>query len=104
MLSALTAVSELWLAVSFHLGIDDHCLRQRRHELGRRPRGLAGRRRRAHAPTSAGDTSDARLPNEFRTYDAIAAIHSSVFCPIAIMTSGYVVAVERTGETVQQQP
>jgi hypothetical protein len=37
--------------------------------------------------TSAVATSAARLPNELRTYDAIAAIQSSGLCPIGTITS-----------------
>src|SRR5689334_6658871 len=84
--SACDAIAGLWLAVSFHPSAST--------SFGKDPSSsvvvhgflrvfVAART----LVTSAGDTIEARLPNEFRTYEAIAAIQSSGLCPMGTITS-----------------
>src|SRR5882672_4917257 len=88
---ACDAIAALWLAVSFHPSErtwrgNDASSSVVVHDLFLRA-AVAARTR----VTSAVATSAARLPNELRTYDAMAAIQSSGLCPIGTITSVYVV-------------
>src|SRR5512147_2178412 len=90
MLKASAAVALLWLAVTFQplstsaiRGRDDSSS-ETFHDVFRL---LVAARTRA---TSAAEIIDAWLPKAFRMYDPTAAIQSSGFMPIGIMTSVYV--------------
>src|SRR5262249_36938936 len=82
------AIAELWLAVAFH----DRSRTMRRGSVDSSSGTGHGVLRAAVAwrtrATSVGKIGAAWLPNELRTYVAIAATHASLFWPIETITSG----------------
>src|SRR5215213_1236274 len=88
--NAAAAVSGFTLALAFHVG----CAASSAGSADSSSAAVHGAFRAAVAArilaTSAGVTTDPVLPKLLRTNDAIAEIHSSLFVPIGIITSVYV--------------